>query len=255
MESSENKKAAILHKAFSGELTEQWRKEQGISECNWCYKPIKDICLTRAGHAFKSKKFGKEGYQVIRMGNLYRGELDLSRSPVFIDRKDVDPDVVKKTLVHKGDILLTLTGTKYKRDYGYSVRVNEEKNILLNQRLLCLKPKNCVISDYVLLYLQSNQFRDIFFSNETGGVNQGNVSSKFVESIEVPIPEIEEQKAIVSILKFVLMKENAIRTNCKEVLAQAEVLKKSILSRAFRGKLGTNNPDEESALELLKTIL
>lgn len=26
-------------------------------------------------------------------------------------------------------------------------------------------------------------FRNVFFSNETGGVNQGNVSSKFVESI------------------------------------------------------------------------
>jgi type I restriction enzyme S subunit len=32
-------------------------------------------------------------------------------------------------------------------------------------------------------------------------------------------------------------------------------MKESILSKAFRGKLGTNNPEEEGALELLKEIL
>ena len=32
-------------------------------------------------------------------------------------------------------------------------------------------------------------------------------------------------------------------------------MKKSILAKVFRGELGTNNPDEESAVELLKSIL
>ncbi len=38
-------------------------------------------------------------------------------------------------------------------------------------------------------------------------------------------------------------------------LAELEVIRKSILKKAFRGKLGTNNPDEESAIELLKAVL
>ncbi|MDL5042016.1 hypothetical protein [Heyndrickxia coagulans] len=32
-------------------------------------------------------------------------------------------------------------------------------------------------------------------------------------------------------------------------------LKQSILSKAFRGELGTNDPTEESAIELLKEVL
>ena len=32
-------------------------------------------------------------------------------------------------------------------------------------------------------------------------------------------------------------------------------MKKSILARAFRGELGTNDPSEESAVELLKEII
>jgi len=32
-------------------------------------------------------------------------------------------------------------------------------------------------------------------------------------------------------------------------------MKKAILARAFRGELGTNDPEEESAVELLKEVL
>lgn len=32
-------------------------------------------------------------------------------------------------------------------------------------------------------------------------------------------------------------------------------MKKAILAKAFRGELGTNNPEEESAIELLKKLL
>ena len=39
------------------------------------------------------------------------------------------------------------------------------------------------------------------------------------------------------------------------MLEKIDLLKKSILARAFRGELGTNAPLEESALELLKSIL
>ena len=39
------------------------------------------------------------------------------------------------------------------------------------------------------------------------------------------------------------------------MLEKIDLLKKSILARAFRGELGTNDPTEESAVELLKAIL
>ena len=39
------------------------------------------------------------------------------------------------------------------------------------------------------------------------------------------------------------------------VLEKIDLLKKSILARAFRGELGTNDHTEESALELLRASL
>lgn len=246
---------SILHKAFLGDLSLEWRIMHGMTKENWEVKRIKDVCKPRAGYAFDSKKFQNHGCQIIRMGNLYGGVLDLSRSPVFICEDELDERMIDRAKIKHGDILITLTGTKYKRDYGYAVCIENPENLYVNQRILCLTPNENINRDYLLHYLRSNVFRDIFFSNETGGVNQGNVSSKFVENIAIQIPPIEEQRVIVRELNSMLLKEAQIVELGGCVLQRIDLMKKSILAKAFRGELGTNNPDEESAIELLKTIL
>ena len=202
------RKAAILHKAFTGELTKQWRLENGVGDESWEEKKLNEICIARAGYAFNSKEFGSKGYQIIRMGNLYGGQLLLDRSPVFIDEDILDEKIVEKSIIQKGDILITLTGTKYKRDYGYAVLVNITGKMLLNQRILSLRPKNDN-ADFICYCLQTKEFRDVFFSNETGGVNQGNVSSKFVENISIKYPTLPEQHEIVRLIDDLLARERA----------------------------------------------
>ena len=48
------------------------------------------------------------------------------------------------------------------------------------------------------------------------------------------------------------MKEKTTKTALEQVISQIDTMKKSILARAFRGELGTNDPSDESAEELLK---
>lgn len=255
VESFELREKAILNNAFNGLYSTDWREKHHCTIDDWKDRKINEICIPRAGFAFNSKKFTESGIQIIRMGNLYAGKLNLSRSPVFYDISDVDDNIIKRSMVHDGDILLTLTGTKYKRDYGYAVCIEGEHELLVNQRILCLSPTEKIDKEYLLYYLRSEIFRDIFFSNETGGVNQGNVSSKFVENIEIKLPSIEEQKEISKILKNILTKEEQAKELAEFVIEQIELMKKSILAKAFRGELGTNIATEESAIELLKSIL
>lgn len=251
----ELKTTSILHKAFVGDLSLKWRTMHGTMKENWDVKRIKDVCKPRAGYAFNSKKFQNHGCQIIRMGNLYGGVLDLSRSPVFICEDELDEKIIERAKIKNGDILITLTGTKYKRDYGYAVCIENPENLYVNQRILCLTPNANINRDYLLYYLRSNIFRDIFFSNETGGVNQGNVSSKFVENIEIQVPPIEEQIEIITVMNNILLKEERAKKFAECVLQRIDLMKKSILTKAFRGELGTNNPEEESAIKLLKKYL
>lgn len=253
LDSFETRKAAILHKAFTGKLTAHWREQNGVGMESWEEKPLKTVARMRNGYAFDSKDFGDAGYQVVRMGNLYNGILDLSRAPVFISKDAIDDNIIKKFSANQGDILITLTGTKYKRDYGYAVTIDENSDLLINQRILALTPEH-IERNLLLYYLRSDIFRNVFFSNETGGVNQGNVSSTFVGNILVSTPSPPEQQEIVRILDNLLEKEQHARELC-DVIDKIDLMKKAILARAFRGELGTNDPSEESAVGLLREVL
>ena len=60
---------------------------------------------------------------------------------------------------------------------------------------------------------------------------------------------------IVKILDKTLEAQQQAKEAAEAVLAQIDTMKKAILARAFRGELGTNDPAEESAAELIKTVL
>ncbi|MGG4167427.1 restriction endonuclease subunit S [Rossellomorea vietnamensis] len=285
-ETFELRRAAILNNAFRGVLTRKWRKSNPNTPSasvfldvvkkkhspnltklskivedldipyelpkGWVWARINEVAELRSGYAFKSKDFVEDGIQLVRMGNLYQNELDLSRNPVYLPF-DYDNKIINKYSLTNEMILLSLTGTKYKRDYGYAVRIKGiEEPLLLNQRILSVTPYE--ISDYFYYYLQSNTFRDMFFSFETGGVNQGNVGSKAVEGIYIPIPPEEEAMEIQNKIEEMLEKEKRA-LDLIQLGNHIESIKQSILSKAFRGELGTNDPSEESSIELIKEVL
>ena len=86
------------------------------------------------------------------------------------------------------------------------------------------------------------------------GDNSPSIRKDDLLNMKIDLPTIEEQQEIVNILDNLLAKYNKIK-NLEQQLEKIELLKKAILAKAFRGELGTNNPDEESAENLLKEIL
>ncbi len=89
----------------------------------------------------------------------------------------------------------------------------------------------------------------------TGAVGQQRVPKKFMQEYEINLPSMQEQKEIVHLLDNLLSREQSTVTACEEALTTIDTLKKSILARAFRGELGTNDPADPSAKELLREIL
>lgn len=87
-------------------------------------------------------------------------------------------------------------------------------------------------------------------AKSSAGIN--NINSKELGAILINLPSFPEQTEIVRILDDLLAKEQQAKEAAEGVLEQIDLIKKSILARAFRGELGTNDPNEESAQELLK---
>lgn len=83
---------------------------------------------------------------------------------------------------------------------------------------------------------------------------RANISLKDIREMTIVCPTVEEQMEIVHILDDLLAKEQQAKEAAEGVLEGIDLIKKTILVRAFRGELGTNDPSEESAVELLKQI-
>ena len=95
--------------------------------------------------------------------------------------------------------------------------------------------------------------RKKFISRAVGGA-QPNISKEKIVSTPFPLPPLEEQQEIVRILDEVLENENKVK-ELLELEEKIDILEKSILHKAFKGELGTQNSSDESAMELLKNIL
>lgn len=246
--SFETRKAAILHKAFSGELTAKWREENGVGIESWENRSINDICHSlKYGTSKKSKTQGS--VIVIRMGNLQQGEIDWSDLAYTDDKEDIE-----KYRLYPGDVLFNRTNSAVL--VGKTSIYRGEFPAIYAGYLIKLDYKHDeIIGDYLNYALNTPAAKEYCNNVKTDGVNQSNINAKKIGAFVIPVASINEQQVIVEIISSLLKKENESKQAAEVVIDQIYTMKKAILARAFRGELGTNDPKEESAVELLKQIL
>ena len=248
VDSFETRKAAILHKAFTGELTAKWREEHGVGMESWKKKSVGELCISlKYGTAKKSDASGN--VVVLRMGNLQQGEIDWSDLAY-----SNDPDDIEKYKLFPGDVLFNRTNSAAL--VGKTAIYRGEHPAIYAGYLIKLDyDHDKIIGDYLNYALNTLDAKKYCNSVKTDGVNQSNINAKKIGAYSFNVPSIPEQEKIVSVIQKLLSKEQQTKEAAEAVLDQIELMKKSILARAFRGELGTNDPSEESAVELLKRVL
>ena len=199
--------------------------------------PLKDISTAMSGYAFKSKKYSSDGrYVVVKIGNVKQFKFDFSRD--FTRTNEIEGDILQKYLLKKGDCLITLTGSRGKRDYGFVSMITDQENYLLNQRVAALRfDLGKALPEFYQYYLSSFDYRNQFFSYETGNVGQGNVGIKALTDPIVVCPTLDEQKRIVLNIEARMSACDNIEKTVDTALQQAEAMRQSILKKAFEGEL------------------
>jgi len=225
---------SLLKAAFEGRLTNKDVKDGELPE-GWKKVQVKEIADTFGGFAFKSSDFISNGkYQVLRMGNVRPGVIRYGEKPVFLN--EVSPNILSRALLKENDVIITQTGTRKKRDYGFTAII-QKPNLLLNQRIASIRFKETYLPKFFLYYSWTDSFKDQFFANETGNVGQGNVGMRAVTETLVPYCAIVEQHRIVNELESKLTVCDNIKETITHSLQQAETLRQSILKKAFEGRL------------------
>ena len=213
---------AVLKDAFEGDYPQ---------------KQLKEISDTISGYAFKSSKYSPDGeYIVVKIGNVKERRFDFSRD--LTRTTEADASILNKYLLRRGDCLITLTGSRGKRDYGFVAMIEDQNNYLLNQRVAALRFDTSVaLPEFFQYYLASHTYRNQFFSYETGNVGQGNVGIKALTDPFVVVPDMETQKRIVEEIDARLSVCDSIEKTVNDALQQAEAMRQSILKDAFEGRL------------------
>ena len=213
---------AVLKEAFEGDYPQV---------------QLKEISTAISGYAFKSKLYTSDGkYIVVKIGNVKERHFEFSRD--LTRTNEADETIFDKYLLQRGDCLITLTGSRGKRDYGFVTIIKDQTNYLLNQRVAAIRfDREKAIPEFFQYYLASPVYRNSFFHYETGNVGQGNVGIKALTEPIVILPDIEQQWRIVEKIESRLSVCDSIEKTVDTALQQAEALRQSILKKAIEGRL------------------
>ena len=249
LDNFETRKAAILHKAFTGELTAQWRKERGVGMESWenlkigTYAQVKGGKRLPKGHKLVTER---TAHPYLRIADF--GDGTINDSDLHYITEDTFSQI-KNYIINKEDVYISIVGSIGKAgvipESLNGANLTENAARIISSRTL---PR------YLSSFLSSPKAQNDI-QNRIRSATLGKLSLLNIKDIETPVPSIEEQTEIIRILDNLLAKEQQAKEAAEGVLEQIDLIKKAILARAFRGELGTNDPSEESAVELLKRVI
>ena len=227
------RKAAILHKAFTGELTKQWRLENGVSDESWEEKKLSEITENQ-----DSKRIPLSKSQRDNMNRIY----DYYGASGIIDKVDDYIFEGKKLLIGEDGANLVTRSKNIAFIADGKYWVNNHAHIL-------------DVKDTVLLMYLCNYINNMDLIPYVTGSAQPKLTQAKMNNIKIFLPTLPEQHEIVRLIDDLVARERAAQQATEQALASIDLMKKSILARAFRGELGTNKASEASALELLRQVL
>lgn len=237
LDSFADRKFAILHKAFTGELTKQWRENNGRA------------------FSFKRKTFDE----------VAKIKSNLVEPSEYLDMPHIAPDCIEKFTgkligykTIREDGVFSPKHRCYKNQILYSkIRPNLSKLIIAEFDCLCSADMYPIEANENVKYLFYAMLSSEFLEQASNAGSRSvlpKINQKELSRLFIDIPNIDEQEEIVRILDSIFEKEDKSK-ELLDMLDTIDEMKKSILARAFRGELGTSNPTDEPATDLLRKIL
>lgn len=250
--SYQNRKTMIIHNAFVGNYTRAWRERNGHSIDDWEHLTLNDVAeykkgpfgssITKAMFVPKSSNT----YKVYEQGNAIRKTIDYG-SYYITEEKYRE---LKGFAIQAGDIIISCAGTigeVYKLPEGCEAGV-------INQALMRVRTFDNIDEKFFIYYFGEVLKGDV--NEQANGTAIKNIPPfKIMKAMEIKLPTLAEQRKIVALLDEVLDSEKQSEDTLNMMIEHIDLMKKSILAKAFRGELGTNNPEEESSIALLKEML
>lgn len=236
------RKAAILHKAFTGELI-----GKQVTELVPLENLVDLIKIGPFGSSLHESDYIENGIPLVNPKHIVQQRI-VPQSKISIS--DEKAEELSSYKLKENDIVLGRRG-----EMGRCAPIsNREENWICGTGSMIIRLKKEYDAKLYSLILGS-QATVTYLENSAVGSTLKNLNEKIVRKIPVPQFSSEEQHEIVRLIDDLLARERSAQQATEQALASIDLMKKSILARAFRGELGTNKASEASALELLRQVL
>lgn len=236
------RKVAILHKAFTGELI-----GKQVTELVPLENLVDLIKIGPFGSSLHESDYIENGIPLVNPKHIVQQRI-VPQSKISIS--DEKAEELSSYKLKENDIVLGRRG-----EMGRCAPIsNREENWICGTGSMIIRLKKEYDAKLYSLILGS-QATVTYLENSAVGSTLKNLNEKIVRKIPVPQFSSEEQHEIVRLIDDLLARERSAQQATEQALASIDLMKKSILARAFRGELGTNKASEASALELLKQVL
>ena len=194
------------------------------------------------------KYYSKHGAYFIRTQDIKTNKLDLNAT-AFVSL--LEKDEGKRSLVEKGDLLMTITGANVGK---IAMIENDIPEAYVSQSVALLKPIEVETTPFLHKYFQSDVFGAKMINDLVYGVGRPVLSLENMREVAIALPSLEEQKVIVSEIDAQFSIIDNLEKMISSSISDSEALRYSILKKAFEGNLVEQDTRDEPASNLLKKI-
>ena len=216
---------AVLKEAFDSAMKDC--KMLPIAEI--LSKTRKGMSTGPFGTMIKKSDHKASGVPMLGIENIGRGQF-VDGNKIFVTAEKAEE--LKAFSLKAGDIIISRSGT-----VGEICAVPERaEGSLLSTNLMRISLDNAIIrSDYFIALFQSkgivlDQIKELCKGSTRDFLNQ-----TILKQIIFPVPRIEKQSEIVSIIEARMSVCDSIKQTVDTALQQAEAMRQSILKNAFEG--------------------
>ncbi|EAI4303940.1 restriction endonuclease subunit S [Campylobacter lari] len=219
---------SALQKAFNplkDNTKENYKLPQG-----WEWKSLGEICFITDG-THKTPNYIKTGIPFLSVKNISKGFFDLSDIK-YISLEEHNK-LIKRAKPEFGDILICRIGT-----LGKAIKISLDFEFSIFVSLGLLKPKIKIISDYLVYFLNSYFIEGWIDNNKVGGgTHTAKLNLNILEKCPIALPSLKEQEQIASHLDELSSHVKNLKQNYQAQIKNLQELKKSLLDKAFQGRL------------------
>jgi type I restriction enzyme S subunit len=222
---------------------------------SWLYLPLDELSsLITSGSRGWSRYHGRGADTIVLARNVARGRLDLSKRR-RVDAPQTDSEIVK-TEIEKDDVLIAIAGA----NAGDVCRAPEDlPGHYVGPSVAVVRPVLAELSPFILYYLAcaehgQRRLRELVHGPSRPEQRRRRLSADQVRTTMIPLPPQRELAEILDRIRTSSRQAAAVRSRVAKAEGTFARLEQAILAKAFRGELVPQDPDDESASELLERL-